>query len=203
MLSDAGVLITTLCLFVGMGLLPLFQTLAETVYQEEIENLDGRISGRDYSILLSSLFGGAGLEVPEGAYGYVRDVDEYRIRVARGIEENNEFIQALKALVRHYPKRLADGYQEEIEVIEQTVWRHKAAILPYVESDAFLSEAVTAEYGLGTENVLDSIISAIEGVFGQRDRSVADLRRIREEAYALRRDITVLYSRARMVMRDQ
>ena len=203
MLSDAGVLITTLCLFVGMGLLPLFQTLAETVYQEEIENLDENIRGRDYSILLSSLFGAAGLPVPDDAYTYIRDVDEYRIRVARGIEENNEFVQALKALVQHYPKRLADGYQEEIEVIEQSVWRHKAAILPYIESDAFLSDAVVAEYDLRTVNVFDSIISAIEGVFGHRDTSVERLREIREEAYALRRDITVLYSRARMVMRDQ
>ena len=194
-ISDGGVFVATLCIILISGIFPLFQVLAETIQQDRSGSLEMRIQNRDYTVLLSSLFGRVGQTVPESAHTYIRGIDEYRMRIAQGIEENGELTQVLRALVQNYPKRLADGYLEEIEQIEDQVQQHRSTIEPYIESDVFLSDATVVEYNL-YPSIIDRLIMEVN-----RDTGVEDLSQIRIDSYNLRRDITILYSRVRDVMR--
>ena len=123
-ISDGGVFVITLCIILISGIFPLFQVLAETIQQDRTGSLEMRIQNRDYTVLLSSLFSRVGQTVPESAHTYIRGIDEYRMRIAQGIEENGELTQVLRALVQNYPKRLADGYLEGIEQIEAVSYTH-------------------------------------------------------------------------------
>ena len=197
-ISDAVVLVVIVCIFVSPVLiLPLFRVLAETVVvqQEQIDTLETTINHKDYNILLSSLFGRVQRDVSDEAHDYVRDIDEYRIRVARGVEENNELLAAVSVLIQDYPKQLADGYREEIEQLQRKVQKHKQTLLPYIENDVFLSDAVV--------DYFDLYPSIVERLIGQvkRNTSVDYLNAIRQDSYTLRREITVLYARARDVLR--
>ena len=197
-ISDAVVLVVIVCIFVSPVLiLPLFRVLAETVVvqQEQIDTLETTINHKDYDILLSSLFGRVQRDVSDEAHDYVRDIDEYRIRVARGVEENNELLAAVSVLIQDYPKQLADGYREEIEQLQRKVQKHKQTLLPYIENDVFLSDAVV--------DYFDLYPSIVERLIGQvkRNTSVDYLNAIRQDSYTLRREITVLYARARDVLR--
>ena len=165
------------------------------VQQEQIDTLETTINHKDYNILLSSLFGRVQRDVSDEAHDYVRDIDEYRIRVARGVEENNELLAAVSVLIQDYPKQLADGYREEIEQLQRKVQKHKQTLLPYIENDVFLSDAVV--------DYFDLYPSIVERLIGQvkRNTSVDYLNAIRQDSYTLRREITVLYARARDVLR--
>lgn len=195
-ISDTTVLAVTVFLFLLLAMMPLFNVVAEAVQQEQIERLDTTIENKDYSVLLSSLFGMVGRTVPDDAYNYIRDVDEYRFRVARAVEENHELVQALAAIIQDYPKQLADGYRDEIIEIKKNIRKHKTIILPYLESDAALSSIVQERYELYT-SIVDRLLAPV-----QQEYSFAELQEIRKESSVLRREITVLYSRAKNVLRQ-
>ena len=108
------------------------------------------IADKDYSVLLSSLFGKVKKRVPEGAYNYTQDIDEYRARIAQGIKENNELTKILYTLIEYFPEKLKNGYQEEIDQHAIEAERLKMVIFPYKESDATLSDAVVQKYNLYT-----------------------------------------------------
>ena len=59
----------------------------------------------------------------------------------------------------------------------------------------FLSDATVVEYRL-YPSIIDRLIMEVN-----RDTGVEDLSQIRIDSYNLRRDITILYSRVRDVMR--
>ncbi len=196
-ISDTSVLIVNALLLVSLILFPLFQTIAQTVQQQQIDSLETTISRKDYSVLLSSLFGRVKQDVPNDAYTYIKDMDEYRVRVARNVEENSELIAAIDRIIQNYPKRLAEGFSEEVVEIEEEVQELKNDMYPYIDSDAFLSEAVTGEY--------DLYVSVIERLIrrANAELTVDNLNDIRTDSYELRRKIALLYSRVRGVMRQE
>ena len=195
-LSDAVVLLTTLCLFSFMVLFPVFRTVAETATQDVAEDeLNVIFDEKDYTVLLSSLFGRVGREVPDDAFVYTRDIDKYRTRIAHGIEENNDLTLALVTLIQNYPKGLINGYHQEIVSIQDEIQRQRRAMLPYMKSDIFLSEAVVSHYGLYSSFV-NRLITQANSI-----TSLEELKRIQNDSYAVRREITLLYIRARSVVR--
>lgn len=191
-MSDTVVFTVMICLLTTLCAFPLFRAITQTS-EKEPKPLVLRIDDRDYSILLSALFGKVNREVPESAEIYIRNVDEYRVRIARQIEQNNTFITVLYTLTESLPKRLADGYQEEIHTISEQTKEHKIAILPYVENDAFLSTAVVSEYDL-----YPSFVSGlIERV--NNNNTLRKLNEIREESTEIRTEIAVLYTKIKNV----
>ena len=196
-LSDAVVLLTTLCLFFFMVLFPVFRTVAETETQGVTENkLDVVFNEKDYTVLLSSLFGRVGREIPGDAFVYTRDIDKYRTRIAHGIEENNDLTLALITLIQNYPKGLVNGYRQEIAFIQDKIQRQRRAMLPYMKSDVFLSETVVSRYGLHSSFVNRLITQA------NRTTSLEEIKRIQDDSYAVRREIALLYIRVRSVARQ-
>ena len=179
--------VTVLLLFGILFALPLFESFAQTNQNTEEPLVIEDIANRDYSVLLSSLFGRVGQEVPESAYTYVQNVDEYRFRIARSIRENERLLAALHTKVDGLPKKLAEGYREEINDIRERNVNLKIAILPYIENDTFLSKAVIEHYNLYTsfvERLLDRINTGL---------SFENLNNTRKESYEIRRDTALLY----------
>ena len=184
-ISDALVLLVTILLLVIAASFPLWDVAAETRITDDQMVIS--ITNKDYGVLLSSLFGKVGKRVPEGAYNYTQDVDEYRARVAQGIKENNELTKILYTLIEYFPEKLKDGYQEEIDKYAIEAERLKMVIFPYIESDATLSDAVVEKYNLYT--------SFTEWLLHHINKSsvISELNEIQEQSYALRKEIALLY----------
>ncbi|MCY4577307.1 MAG: hypothetical protein OXB96_02680 [Candidatus Kaiserbacteria bacterium] len=193
-ISDALVLLVTILLLVVAVSFPLWNVAAETRITDN--QLVISIANKDYSVLLSSLFGKVRKRVPEGAHNYIRDIDEYRARIAQGVKENNELTKILHALIEHFPEKLKSGYQEEINHHEVEAERLKIAIFPYIENDATLSYAVVEKYNLYT--------SFTEWLLHHINKSsvVGDLNEIQGQSYALRKEIALLYIKINSVTQD-
>ena len=188
--SDTIVFGIMICLLAMLCAFPLFRAAAE---EAEPEPLVITIQDRDYTILLSALFGRVERKVPESAETYIRNIDEYRVRIAHQVERNNTFITPLYTLTEDLPERLAEGYREEIDRINSRAKAQKVAVLPYVQNDAFLITAVTAEY-----NLYPSFVQAlIERVHNRN--LVRKLNKIREESSEIRSEIAVLYTKIKSV----
>lgn len=189
--SDTLVLLVTILLLITSVSFPLLWATAETRVSDD--QLVVSIADREYDTLLSSLFGRVGRRVPEDVYEYIKDIDEYRVRIAQGIKENNELIQVLYSLTEDFPKGLKEECQEEIDSTKVKAEKLKIAIFPHIESDAFLSEAVTEKYELYL-SFTEWLVSQISG-----RSTVSDLNNIQEESYNLRREITLLYMKINSV----
>lgn len=184
-ISDALVLLVTILLLVTTASFPLWYAAAETRITDD--KLVISVADKDYTVLLSSLFGKVGKQVPEGAYNYAQDVDEYRARIAQGIKENNELTRILYTLVENFPVKLKNGYQEEIDQHAVEADRLKIAIFPYIENDAALSYAIVEKYGLYT-SFTEWFLYHIN-----KKSVINDLNRLQEQSYALRKEIALLY----------
>lgn len=184
-ISDALVLVVTLLLLVATASFPLWHVAAETSVTDD--QLIISIADKEYSVLISSLFGKVKKRVPEGAHDYARDVDEYRARIAQGIKENNELTKILHTLIENFPTKLKNGYQEEIDQHALEAERLKVAVFPYIESDAPLSYAIVQKYGLYT--------SFTEWLLHHLNQKsiISNLNEIQEQSYALRREIALLF----------
>ena len=185
LVSDALVLLVTILLLAVTATFPLWHVAAETQITDD--QLVISITDKDYSVLLSSLFGKVRRTVPEGAYNYAQDVDEYRARIAQGIKENNELTQILYTLIEKFPNKLKDGYQEEIDQHTIEAERLKIAIFPYIESDATLSYAIVEKYGLYT-SFTEWLLHHIN-----KTSIIGELNEIQRRSYALRKEIALLY----------
>ena len=194
-LSDALVLLITTLLLVISVCFPIWKAAAETEVAENRIVLS--LTEGEYSALLSSLFGRVNKEVPEDAYEYIRSIDEYRIRVAQSIEENQKLVQALYALVENFPRLLKEGYEEEIREMEQQASNLKVEIFPYIENDTFLSSAVVERYNLHL-SFTDWLVSQIN----QRT-SVEELNEIQKDSQSLRKEIALLYARINSVIQTR
>ena len=186
-MPDALVLLVTTILCAVAATFPLWHVAAETRVTDS--QLIISIVGKDYSVLLSSLFGKVRKQVPEGAYSYVQDVDEYRVRIAQGIRENNELTQILYTLIEKFPKKLENGYREEIDQHNAEAERLKMAIFPHVENDATLSYAVVEKYNLYT-SFTEWLLHHIN-----KKSTISTLNEIQAESYALRKEIALLYAK--------
>ena len=194
-ISDALVLLVTVLLCIVAASFPLWHVAAETRITDN--QLIISIAGKDYSVLLSSLFGKVKKQVPEGAHDYIQDVDEYRARIAQGIRENNELTQILYTLIEKFPKKLEDGYREEIDQHNTEAEKLKIAIFPHIENDATLSYAVVEKYNLYT-SFTDWLLHHIN-----RKSIIGDLNEIQAESYALRKEIALLYTKINSVTQDR
>ena len=186
-ISDALVLLVTVLLCTVAASFPLWHVAAETSISDN--QLIISIEGKDYSVLLSALFGKVGEQVPEGAYDYIQDVDEYRVRIAQGIRENNDLTEILYTLIEKFPKKLESGYREEIDQHNAEAERLKIAIFPHIENDAVLSYAVVEKYGLYT-SFTEWLLYHIN-----KNSVISDLNEIQAESYALRKEIALLYTK--------
>lgn len=194
-MPDALVLIVTTLLCIAAASFPLWHVAAETRITDN--QLIISIAEKDYSVLLSSLFGKVRKQVPEGAYNYIQDIDEYRARIAQGIKENNELTQILYTLIEKFPKKLKDGYQEEIDQHNAEAERLKIAIFPHIENDATLSYAVVEKYNLYT-SFTEWLLHHIN-----RKSIISDLNEIQAESYALRKEIALLYTKINAITLDR
>ena len=184
-ITDTLVLLITILLLVISAAFPLLRVTAETGITDD--QLVISIADKEYSVLLSSLFGKVGKKVPEEAYTYSRDIDEYRARIAQGIKENNELTQILYTLVDKFPQKLADGYREEIDEHRIQAEKLKIAIFPYIESDAALSDAVIERY-----NLFPSLTEWLVYYINKKS-VIGELNKIQKKSYALRKEIALLY----------
>ena len=187
-ISDTLVLLITILLLTISAAFPLMRATAEAG-NADITNdqLIISIADKGYGVLLSSLFGKVGKKVPEGAHDYIRDIDEYRVRIAQGIKENNEMTQILYTLIENFPKKLADGYREEIDEKKMRAERLKIDVFPYIESDAALSYAVVEKYGLFT-SFTEWLVYYIN-----KKSIVGELNKVQKKSYTLRKEIALLY----------
>ena len=184
-ITDTLVLLVTILLFVISATFPFWKVIAETKVSDN--QLVISITNKDYSTLLSYLFERVDREVPENASEYMRDIDEYRVRIAHSIKENDKLVSALYALTESFPKKLKEGYREEIDGIRMEEERLKIAILPYIENDISVSTAVIEKYEL-YPSFTEWLISRINGA------SVTDnLNSIQQRSYNLRKEIALLY----------
>ena len=186
-LTDVVVLLVTILLFVISVCIPFWKATAETSVPDN--QVVVSLTEGEYSALLSSLFGRVDQSVPENAYEYVRDIDEYRVRVAQSIEENNRLTKALHALVENFPRQLREGYREEIDEAGERVNRLKIRVFEYTEDDTFLSDAITEQHDL-YRSFTEWLIYRING-----RKSVERLNEVREESQSLRKDIALLYTK--------
>ena len=185
--SDALVLLITVLLCIVAASFPLWHVAAETRITDN--QLVISIAGKDYNVLLSSLFGKMQKQVPEGAYDYIQDVDEYRARIAQGIKENNELTEILYTLIEKFPKKLESGYREEIDQHNTEAERLKVAIFPHIENDATLSYAVVEKYNLYT-SFTEWLLHHIN-----RKSIIGDLNEIQADSFMLRKEIALLYTK--------
>ncbi len=193
--ADALVLLITILLCIVAVSFPLWHVAAETRVTDS--QLIISIAEKDYNVLLSSLFGKVRKQVPEGAYNYIQDVDEYRVRIAQGIRENNELTQILYTLIEKFPKKLENGYREEIDQHNTEAERLKIAIFPHIENDATLSYAVVEKYNLYT-SFTEWLLHHIN-----RKGIISDLNEIQEESYALRKEIALLYTKINSITQNR
>ena len=193
-ISDALVLLVTVLLLVVTVSFPLWNVVAETRITDD--QLVISIADKEYDVLLSSLFGKVRKQVPEGAYAYIQDIDEYRARIAQGIKENNDLTQILYTLIEKFPKKMEQGYREEIDQHAVEAERLKVAIFPYIESDAALSYAVVEKYDLYT-SFTEWLIHYIN-----KKNTISELNDLQEQSYLLRKEIALLYIKIHSVTRD-
>ena len=193
-ISDTLVLLVTILLFVTSATFPFWRVVAETKISDD--RLVISINNKDYGTLLSYLFGRVRRSVPENAFEYIRDIDEYRARIARGIRENNELTNALYALMEGFPKESEKKYREEIDSIKIEGERLKIAIFPHIENDTTPSSAVIEKYKL-YPSFAEWLVSQING------RSVIeDLNSIQKKSYGLRKKIALLYIRINLATKN-
>lgn len=196
-LSDALVLLVTVLLLVISVCFPIWRAAAETETGAAENNIVLSLTEGEYSALLSSLFGRVNKEVPEDAYEYIRSIDEYRIRVAQSIEENNRLVQVLYILIENLPRPLKEGYEVEINEMKQEAGDLKVEIFPYIENDTFLSDAVIEKYEL-YQSFTEWLVSQIN-----QKTSVVELNKIQVDSNALRRDIALLYARINSIIQKR
>ena len=193
-ISDTLVLLITILLLAISVSFPILRVTAETRLTNDQMVIS--IANKDYSVLLSSLFGKVRKSVPEGAYTYIQDIDEYRARIAQGIKENNELTQILYTLIEKFPKKLESGYREEIDEHKIEAERLKMDIFPHIESDASLSYAVVEKYGLHT-SFTEWLVYRIN-----QKSIINELNKIQEKSYALRKEIALLYIKVNSVTQN-
>ena len=186
-ISDTSVLLMIILLIITAVSLPFWKVAAETRITDD--QIVISIADKSYSTLLSSLFGKVGKDVPKNAHTYIKDTDEYRVRIAHGIKENNELTNVLYALIKDFPKKLESGYREEIDEIRVEAEKLKIAIFPYIENDATLSDAVVERYNL-FPSLTEWLIYRIN-----KKSVINEMNDIQRQSYNLRKKIALLYIR--------
>ena len=192
--ADKVVLSITILLLIATAAFPIVHTIAETGQQKQgTAPLTLSATKRDHDSLLSYLFGKVGREVPEQAEKYVNDIDEYRVRIAQEVEKNNELASAFYPLTEGFPKRMQTEYWKEIDTIREKATKHKDAIVPLVQNDVFLSEAVVEKYALHP-SFAEWLLSQLHGA-----GKVEKLNKIQKDSQDLRKEIALLYMRIKTV----
>ena len=141
-----------------MTFIPAF-TFAEEVQINE-EKTDSISIGvdvkRDYSTLLSALFGAVDKPVDATAFEFTKNLDQYRNRVARQIEQNTILLNVIEGLDKF------DEYSEEIVELRGLIENEKVTIVPIIENDAYLSKSVKYKYNL-YNNFVDRMLAKVSG----------------------------------------
>ena len=196
-ISNKLVLGVTVALVAVFLLIPLVQAIAETVHREFDEPIVIDKTKKDYTVLLSALFGRVDEEVPEDAEKFIEETHTYRQRVAQTVKENEQMVDALYVLIKGFPKKMESEYRAEIDELELRAKRQKIAVLPYTKSDAFLSTAVVEKYNLH-RSFIEEFAERVH-----KETDVETLALVKDQSYELRKGIALLYSRIKGVMQQR
>lgn len=191
-LSDTLVLGVVITLLMSTCVLLVFRALADSIQQRGTDTtiISTHDSNRDYDILLAYIFDTAGREVDETADTYIRTVDDYRARVARGVVENISLITALRALIHDAPDTSTQKYVQELNNLNDTAQEHRITTIQYVSNDTFLVKAVIDEYNLKRYTAFEKVIRWLG-----YEPTVDTLGDLREDSYQLRVAIAKLYEK--------
>lgn len=181
-----------------LSILLCFFQLA-SVYSDEIVKNEPLVVSftekKDYSVLLSSLFGNVGKEVPSQAYEWTKRIDEYRVRIARQAEQNIVLFRLIENLTDGLPYEKRDEYDKKISNLNKMVEKHKSIVVPIIENDAFLSKAIRSSYGLYGSFVLGFIEKVSEG------NPVETLDELQAEVFQTYNDLAVLYTQVKNIIK--
>ena len=133
-------LIFTSVIFV---ILSAFQSIAQTE-KKDLVLID--ITDKDYSVLISSLFGKAGKDIDKTSYIYARTIDEYLARIMVKTEKNLLILDTIENQ-RYFS--LNEYYKiEEFNALKERAEENRFIVFSYIENDAFLSESIVYKYDL-------------------------------------------------------
>ncbi|MDE0243224.1 MAG: hypothetical protein OYG31_00705 [Candidatus Kaiserbacteria bacterium] len=193
-LSDTLVLWVTTILLAGICTVPVLRALADSVQQWDMHTtiIVPDSANRDYTALLSYIFSVSEDQIDQEASAYIRDVDDYRSRVARGIVENKNLIIALYALTDGLPEDLQETYQKRVRDFEDIADKHLENIVRYVNNDTFLIKSVSDEYQLEQYTFFEQLTQLL----GQ-STTVETLSDLRKDSYQLRIALAKLYEKMR------
>lgn len=142
---------------------------------------------RDYSVLLSTLFGEVGRSVDSTAITYATDLVTFRNRVARQIEQNVVVVNLIEEYALN--QGAVDQY-DEVARLKKKVESQKAQILSYIESDVFLVPAIRQRY-----NLYQSFVQRVFGSVGLNP--VVELAKLRGDVFETHGELAALYSALR------
>lgn len=191
-LSDTLVLWVTIILLACVCALPALRAIADSVQQHDMQTtiIVPTNTNRDYTALLSYIFSEGERAIDAEAAAYIRDIDDYRSRVARGIVENKNLIAALYALTDSLPDDLTETYQERVRDFEATADEHLTLVVQYVNNDTFLIKSVVDEYRVKPRTFFERVTRW----FGQAT-TPETLSNLRHDSYQLRVSLAKLYEK--------
>ena len=140
-------LLTAICVF--SILLSASTVFAQEEVAEESNAKDAvyiNLVDKDYSVLLSALFGESSRKVKDGADAFVRDVDVYRMRIAQAAQQNLTLAESIKNYVASLPESALE--LEKLDALLAKAQNNQQEVMPFVESDAFLVSVVSHKYDL-------------------------------------------------------
>ena len=149
---------------------------------------------KDYAVLLSSLFGNVGRDVPEQASNWAKSLDEYRTRVALQAERNTVLLQLIQGLSVGISEDRREEYNKRILDLKKRIESQKITVVPIIENDAFLSRAIRSSYGL--------YASFVSGLFERvSDGDPVDkLNDLQSDIFQTYSDLAVLYTQLKNII---
>ena len=195
-ITDTAVLNITICLVLLMCVSPIFQVIAETL-QKEDNSIVITANDKDHSSLLSFLFTRANKSVPEDAGEYINDINEYRVRVAKEVQRNLEVITVLDGVIKKLPKEIIDEHQDDIDRLLKQCEQQKIAILPFIQDEQFLAEAIIEKYNLHPVFTFEKLTAVLD-VFQDKTNSLENLNIIRNDSTKIWNEIGILHQKIRI-----
>ncbi len=136
-------------MILGVTLLIAFQAHAAEKTGADIRNTTiVNIEERDYNVLLSALFGRIDAAVDDDAFTFAREFDIYRMQIAQEVQYNAALLKAAHQVIGRFPEEARISYTEELIMLQELVATDWKSILPFVQNDTFLSDAIMHHYNL-------------------------------------------------------
>lgn len=175
-----------IALFVLFALTPLFTTvaLAHAEHSEVARTVLVDLEQKDYSVLLSALFGEVKQRVPAEAELYSKTVDEYRFRLAKMSQTNKNLFFALRARFEESGGILDS---EKLNELALRIESNHIDVASKVHSDSFLADLIKERY-----NLVPRSFFTFSSILGKKTKE-SELSKVKNENAKIRKELEKIY----------